>query len=74
MEDLMTLGEKLITTKNRLYRDICNIFQEAGIDVSLGVLILDGVKADLMDLGYEALLERLATQQKEKGEPNDQSV
>lgn len=71
MEDLMTLGEKLLTTKNRLYRDICNILQQAGIDVALGVLILDGIKADLIDLGYEAVLERLASQQEPKEEPND---
>lgn len=78
MEDNLTLGEKLLTAKNRLYRDICNFFQASGIDVALGVLILDGVKADIMDLGYEAALERLAAPAPERNErkeenPDDQS-
>lgn len=52
------LGEKLLHVENQLYRDICNIFQQSGIDASLGVLILESVQSKLLKLGTEALLQR----------------
>lgn len=68
-ENDMTLGEKILTTKNRLYRDICNVMTSTGMDVALGLVILDAIKADIMSLGYEAALETLA-QAEEKEEQN----
>lgn len=62
----MTESEKLLTIKNRLFRDICNIFQSHGIDVALGVLMLKAIEADLMDLGYEAITERLMRQEEQE--------
>lgn len=64
----MTLGEKILTTKNRLYRDICNVMHSTGMDVSLGLVVLDAVKADIMALGYEAALETIAQEEEKEAQ------
>lgn len=64
----MTLGEKLITIQKRLTRDIVSTFQQTGVDASLGLLILDGVRTDLMEDEFKSLLERSSLAQLEKNE------
>lgn len=62
----MILGEKILTIKSRLSREVFTAFQAAGVDPVMGCVLLDAIKADLMELGYRGALEEKVEKESEK--------